>query len=282
MIGSLLAAIASSVGYGVSTIMQAVGARRARGLGAVLQPLVVAAFVLDGLAWLLSLAALDHLPLFVVQAVIAASLVVVVLLARVVLHATMRRLDVAAVVAVVAALVVVAAAGGEQPAVHPPDGFVGLTIAAAGVVAVATLAVYRSGPPVLLAVLGGLGYSIAAIGARAAHADGDLLDTVLQPLAIPIVVGGVAGALAYLRALERGSVGTAAAIVSVIEVVVPGVVGLTVLGDFVRDGWAVPAAAALAVALAGCVALATSPANAAAESGDAPGDDAVRTPARSG
>lgn len=278
MIGSLLAAVASSVGYGVSTIMQAVGARRARGLGAVLQPLVIAAFVLDGLAWLLSLAALDHLPLFVVQAVIAASLVVVVLLARVVLHARMRRIDVAAVVAVVAALVVVAAAGGEQPAVHPPDGFVAATVAAGAVVALGTLAAYRSGPPALLAVLGGLGYSVAAIGARAAHADGDLLDTVLQPLAIPIVVGGVAGALAYLRALERGPVGTAAAIVSVVEVVVPGVVGLTALGDVVRDGWVLPAAVALAGALAGCVVLATSPANAAAESGDTPDGD-VRTAA---
>ncbi|GCE76789.1 hypothetical protein [Cellulomonas biazotea] len=268
MIGSLLAAVLSSVGYGVSTIMQAVGARRAGGLGAVAQPLVIAAFVVDGLAWLLSLLALDHLPLFVVQAVIASSLVVVVLLARLVLGATMRRLDVLAVVAVVAALVVIALSGDEQPAVHPPAGFDAVMIAAAVVVAVGTLLAYSSGPPVLLAVLGGLGYSVAAIAARAAHADGDLLDTVLQPLAIPIVVGGVAGALAYLRALERGSVGTAAAMVSVLEVVVPGVVGLSVLGDFVRSGWVLPAALALLVALAGCVVLARSPANAAAEAGD--------------
>ena len=53
-----------------------------------------------------------------------------------------------------------------------------------------TAAAYRRGHPVLLAVLGGLGYSVAAVAARGAHASGDLLDTVLQPLALAIVLGG--------------------------------------------------------------------------------------------
>ncbi|MGW6229132.1 hypothetical protein ACWFQT_18680, partial [Cellulosimicrobium cellulans] len=88
MILSLLAAVAASVLYAVSTIMQAVATRRAHGLAAVAQPLVIGGLVVDGVAWLLSLLALDHLPLFVVQAVVAASLVVVVLLARLVLGAT--------------------------------------------------------------------------------------------------------------------------------------------------------------------------------------------------
>ena len=88
MILSLLAAVAASVLYAASTIMQAVATRRAHGLAAVAQPLVIGGLVVDGVAWLLSLLALDHLPLFVVQAVVAASLVVVVLLARLVLGAT--------------------------------------------------------------------------------------------------------------------------------------------------------------------------------------------------
>ena len=59
--------------------------------------------------------------------------------------------------------------------------------------------------------------------------------------------------------------GTVAATVSVLEVLVPGVVGLAVLGDVVRSGWAVPAVLATLVAVGGCVVLATSPSNAAAE-----------------
>jgi drug/metabolite transporter (DMT)-like permease len=262
---SLLAAVAASVLYAVSTIMQAVAMRRTSGLAAMTQPLVIGGLLVDGVAWLLSLLALDHLPLFVVQAIVAASLVAVVLLARLVLGATLRRTDVVAMGITVAGLVVLSLAAGEQPATHPPAGFSTWVNVAAVVIALGTAAAYRRGHPMLLAALGGLGYSVAAVAARGAHASGDLLDTVLQPLAVAIVLGGVAGALAYLRALERGSVGSVAAMVSVLEVLAPGIVGLTVLGDVVRDGWAVPAVVAALAAVGGCVLLAMSPANAAAE-----------------
>jgi drug/metabolite transporter (DMT)-like permease len=262
---AILTAVVSSAAYGVSTIKHAVATRRSAGLAVIRQPLVIAAFVVDGLAWVLSLVALDKLPLFVVQAIIAASLVVVVVLARFVLGTRMRRLDVVAVVTVVAALVLVSLAGGEQPTVPAPPGFVTTMIAASVVLTALMVLAYRSGPPIVLAVIGGLGYSGAAIAARAATGSEGFWATIFQPLAFAIALCAVAGALAYLRALERGSVGTAAAVVSVLEVVVPGVVGIWVLGDRVRDGWDPAAAIGIAFALAGCVALALSPANAAAE-----------------
>ena len=276
MILSLVAALAAAVGYGVSTIMQAVATRSTHGLAAVTTPLVVAALLVDGLAWLLSLVALDRLPLFLVQAVLAGSVVVVVLLARWFLGARLRRVDVVAVVAVVLALVVIGAAGGEQPPTAPPAGFVAVLVTGSVLLALATVLLYRSGSSRALSVAAGLGYSVAALGARTAHAADDLLGTVLQPVAVAVVLGGVVGAVAYLRALEQGRVGGTAATASVLEVVVPGGIGVAVLGDVVRDGWAVPAVLALAVALAACVVLATSPANSAAEGQNAarPGDGA--------
>lgn len=267
---ALLAATVAAVGYGVSTVMQAVATRRAQGLTALRQPLVVGALVIDGAAWLLSLVALDRLPLFVVQALLASSVVVVVLLARTVLGAPTRGRDVGAIVAVVGALVVLAAGSGEQPAVTPPSGFTTGMLVASGVLVAATVAAYGRGGALLLATLGGLGYSGAAIAARGAHASGGLLDTVLQPLAIAIVACGAVGVLAYLRALERGSAGSMAAVLSVTEVVVPGAVGVAVLGDTVRAGWAVPVVAALVLAIAACVVLATSPASVAAEAPESP------------
>ncbi|MBO3101843.1 hypothetical protein [Cellulomonas fengjieae] len=272
MILALCAAAVSSVAYGVSTIMQAVAARRAAGLAVVRQPLVVAALVIDGLAWLLSLVALHRLPLFVVQALIASSLVVVVVLARFVLGTRIRPVDAVAVAVVVGSLVVLALAGGDQPAVAAPAGFTRAMLVAAGVLVVALAAAYRRGHPLLLAAIAGLGYSGAAVAARAAHGAGGLLDVVLQPLALVIVVSGAVGAVAYLRALERGPVGSAAAAESVIEVVVPAIVGIAVLGDTVRHGWVPAAAVGTLLALAGCVVLAQSPANAAAEA-TAPADE---------
>jgi len=76
--------------------------------------------------------------------------------------------------------------------------------------------------------------------------------------------------LAYLRALERGPAGGVAALSSVVEVLVPGVVGVAVLGDTVRAGWAVPVALAVVAAVAGCVVLARSPASVAAEGAAGP------------
>lgn len=270
MILALAAAVGAAVGYGVSTVMQAVATRRASGLAAVRQPLVLGGFAIDGASWLLSLLALDHLPLFVVQAVLASSLVVVVLLAARVLGARLRRVDRGAMGVTIAALVVLAAGAGEQPAPPPPAGFTPVMLAAAGVLALATVAAYRSGPPVLLAVLGGLGYSGAAVAARGAHASGGLLDTIWQPLALVIVACGAVGALAYLRALERGPVGAVAAVVSVLEVLVPGAVGVLVLDDTVRAGWAVPVLLAVAAAVVACGVLALSPANEAASAEEAP------------
>lgn len=267
MILALSAALAGAVLYGVATIMQAVAARRTSGLAVVRQPLVLAAFALDGVAWLVTLLALARLPLFVVQAVTASSLVVVVLLAARVLHAPLRRSDVAATAAVVGALAVLAAGSGEQPAVAPPDGFTVGMLVATGVLVAAAVATYRLKQPVVLATIGGLGYAGAALAARAAHSSGGLLDTVLQPLAIAVVGCGVVGVLGYLRALERGAAGPVAAVVSVLEVLVPGAVGVLLLGDTVRAGWAVPVAVAVLVTLAGCVLLAYSPAHEAGESG---------------
>jgi drug/metabolite transporter (DMT)-like permease len=268
VIVALAAALGAAVGYGVSTVMQAVGTRRARGLAAVRQPLVLAGLAIDAAAWLLSLAALARLPLFVVQTALASSLVVVVLLAAPLLGARLRPVDVAAVGAVVVALAVLAAGAGDQPATAPPPGFTPGVLAAGGALALAAVGAYRAGPPALLACLGGLGYSGAAVAARGSHAAGGLLDTVLQPSAVAVVVCGAVGTVAYLRALERGTVGAVAAVEAVVEVVVPGVVGVAVLGDTVRAGWAAPVLAAVAVAVAGCVVLATSPANAATD--DAP------------
>ncbi len=255
----LLAAVVAAVGYGSGSVLQAAATRRGSGLRIVLQPLYLAGLALDLLGWLLSLVALRSLPLFAVQSLLAGSLVVTVLLARVMLGVRLRTADRVAVVAVVGALTVLALAAGEQPAAAPPGGFTSIVLGAAVVLAVGVAMAHRSGGAVLLATLGGLGYSGAALAARAAHGGTTGWQVLLQPLALAIAVFGAAGALAFVRALESGAVGPAMALISVVEVVVPGAVGLAVLGDGVRSGWGVPAVAAVVVALAGCVVLAGSP-----------------------
>lgn len=258
-VAPLAAAVLAAGGYAAGSVLQAVGVRRAGVRGLARSPLYLAGLGGDGLAWLLSLLALRRLPAFAVQSLLASSLALTVLLARVVLGARLRRRDTAAVAVLAGALAVVAAAGTEQPAAPAGRGVDLALLAGAGAVLLALVLLRRSGSATQ-AVLAGLGYSVAALGARAVTVPGAWWRVGLEPAAWAVVVAGVAGILGYAAALERGAVGPATALLWSVEVVVPAVAGHALLGDGVRAGWLPAAVVALAVVLACSVVLAGSPA----------------------
>jgi hypothetical protein len=274
---ALIAALLAALLYGSGSVLQAVAARRASGPGVLRHPWYVAGLACDLVGWLASLVALRALPLFTVQALLAGSLVVTVLLARVVLQARLRRVDGLAVGVVVASLVVLARAAGPDAAVRAlPGSFTAAVLGALGLVAVGYALAYRRGPGWVLAVLAGAAASGAAICARAVSVPGsttgagggstlaDLARAVaVEPLAWSVAGFGLLTTILYARALERAGVGASTAVLSVVEVVVPGVVGLAVLHDTVRPGWPIAAAVAATLALVACVTLATSPATTA-------------------
>ncbi len=265
MILGLLAAVASSAGYGLATLLQARGTRAARGRTGLAHPLVALGLALDGACFLLSLVAYARVPLFLVQAVLAAALVVTVLLAPRMLGVAARRADLAAAGVVVLALVVLAGAAGDAPPRTPPAGFTAALLVGTLVLGAGVAIALRRGPAWLLALLAALGYSGIAVAARGARGGEDLVTVVAQPLTAVILGCGLVAVLAYLGALRRGSAGLAAAVVAVVEVLVPGALGVAVLGDGVRGGWTVAAVLGVTAAVAGCLVLAGSPATAAAE-----------------
>ena len=274
---SLIAAVAGAVLYGTASVLQAAAVRRSRGLRALRQPLYLAGIGCDGAAWLASLVALHALPLFTVQAVLAGSLAVTVVLARLVLRVTLRPVDGFAVGVVVAALAVLALAAGPDDGsrgglVVVPSWFAPAMLTALAALAIATALTYRRGLGLWFAVLAGLASSGAAIAVRATHVEARgsalaVVDVARQPLAWAVVGFGVLTAVTFARALERAAVGTSTAVLSVVDVVVPGAVGLAVLRDVVRAGWAPGAVAATVAALAACVVLARSPATVATHAG---------------
>lgn len=251
---SLAAAVAAALAYGASSILQAAATARGTSVPDLLRsPGYLLGLGCDLVAWLLSLVALRHLPLFVVQSVLAGSLGVTAVLGSVLLHDRLRRRDGPAIALLVAALAVLAAAGGHQAATPAPPGVsAGLVAGAAALIVLAVVA-RRSGP-VGWALLAGLAFSGAALAARALH--GTLL---AQPLTYAVVGFGALGAYAYAQALDRGAVTAVTAILWAVEIVVPTVVGLAVLGDRVRTGWWPATAVALLAVLAATAVLATAP-----------------------
>ncbi|MEU4243660.1 hypothetical protein [Actinoplanes sp. NPDC026619] len=262
---SLAIAVLAAVAYAGGSILQAVAANRpGTVLALAVSPLYLAGLVVDAGAWALSLWALRGLPVYVVQAVLAGSLGLTVLLARVVLHTVIRPRDYLAILAMVGALGVVGVAGREQPASSPSAGAVlVLSVAGFAVAAVTGLAVLMAGRTdrrgLLLAGLAGLAFSATALAGRVVQPRTPLIGTLAEPLLWVVICAGVAGTVAYAAALQRGAVAAVTALLWGVEVIVPAVVAIPLLGDEIRHGWGPAAALAIATVVGAAAILAGSP-----------------------
>lgn len=263
-----LAAFGCALCYGAGSVLQSVGARRVAASDR-LDPVLLARVArqapyaaglgLDLVGWVLSLLALQRLPLFAVQAVLASSVGVTVVLAAAFLHLRPNQRQVAALVALGLGLVLLAAtAAPDRP--RPVGGGMTLSlwlamlaIGAAAVLAARTLRGERAGA--LLGGLSGLAFGGTAVCARALEAGGSLLSVLADPLAWALVGYGTLGIALFAAALQQGSVTVATACQYTAETVVPTVVGLALLGDHARGGLSPLAAAGFAVTVGAALAL---------------------------
>jgi hypothetical protein len=282
-------AAAGAVGYGIASVLQAVGARHAAGtLRTVGHPAYLAGLGLDLLAWLASLVALRSLPVYQVQTVLAGSLAVTVVVARLTLRTRLRRIDLTAVAATTGALAVLAASAGPQPT--PDTGTLvrwGLGLPAIPI-AVAGWQTARARTAATTAVLAGLAFGGAALCSRAVVLPADpvhhpvfvLASIAADPLGWALAGYAVTGALLYAHALEHGQAAPVTALLWISEIVVPAPVGVLLLGDTVRTGWYPAVAVAAAVAVGAAAVLAWSPAHRQAAAPPVVGDSPRRCQAK--
>lgn len=265
MILGFVCALGAALGYGVGSVLQAVAARRAplaKGLdpGLLLRLLrswrYVLGLGLDGLGFLLTLVAVQSLPLFVVQATVASFLAVTAVLGALFLQMPLSRRDwVGLGVTVLGlALVALSASGEGTASVTRADGWWVLAAAVAlGVLAVPLGRWTGTRGAAALGTVAGLAFGATSVAARMLPGSVALLHS---PPAYALVVAGAVALLAYSTALQRGSVTAATAPLVVGETVAPALVGLLVLGDRPRHGWEVVAAVGFALAVGGAVSLA--------------------------
>lgn len=257
----ILEAAAAMVLYSVAGLLQAAGAHRAtRRRPVAVQPRYLAGLGVDLVAWLCAVLALQRLPVFAVQAVIGGSIAVTALVSAHLVGARLPTSSRVAVGACLAGLVLVAAsADDERVAVHMPGVDLVLLIAVLllGVAALVLRTGTRAWP---LALVAGLGFGGSALAIRAAHvqtgAGVDLLPLLGQPSTYLVVGYGAVGIFCYTSALSRGDLGAVTAVYLVTQVLVPGMVGIVLLGDPVRPGWMWVLALGLAAAVVGTVVLA--------------------------
>lgn len=264
---SLAGAFVAALCYGAATVVQAIGVRRVAASTATTWwgkardgRLYAVGLALDAAGFLASAAALHDLPLFLVEAAVASSVGVTALLAVIVLHDRLSRREVVVLCVLGAGLVLLALGARSGPAGRVPD-HLGWWLLGAAALPVACLvaglaARRRTRSAVLLAVASGLGFGGVGVAARVLVVADPWWHSAADVVVWALLVHGVLAMAAFAVALDRGAVTTVAAVTFVVETVVPAGVGLAVLGDGVRSGWAVPTVVGFVATVAGSVLLA--------------------------
>ena len=259
---AVAAALVAMLSNSTASLLESSGSRRAgSGHGGVWrQPRYLTGLAFDGLGWILSVVALRFLPVYAVQSILAGTVAVTALAA---VGGDPRRLSRRARVAVPGvvlglALVALCAAPGRAERLPPAATPVLLVWTAA--LLIAFVPARRSHRPLLTGLVAGLAFGGATLSVRAVHVRSSVWasvrDVLGEPLAWTVVVLGVTGTVLLAGAMKSGAVGSVVAVVSVAEVVIPGLVGLLVLGDRVRPGWAPVLGVGWALTVAGVALLA--------------------------
>jgi len=274
MVGGLLGALGAAVCYGGASILQALAAREERtaeGLDPrLLLRLVkswryVLGLALDGFAFVLSIAALQTMPLFAVQAIVSSFLAITAVLGAVFLKMPLTRRDKVALGVVISGLVLVGLSAAEDKAVHVSSAQRwGILIAALALAALAVPLGRLKGArgAAALGAVAGLGFGAVAVAARVLPPIGfdtlfsDLGGLLRDPATYALAVAAVVALLSYSTALQRGTVTQATAPLVVGETIAPALVGVVMLGDVPRAGWEWVAVVGFGLAVGGALALA--------------------------
>ncbi|OXM73479.1 hypothetical protein CF166_09910 [Amycolatopsis sp. KNN50.9b] len=263
----LLCAVAAAAAYGVASVFQAVAARAVDEGGSGVDPRLLVRVLrqwryvlglgLDVAGFAAQLIALRVLPLFVVQAALAASLAVTAV-AALTLGARLSGREWTAIALVCAGLAVLGVSARSEGSEPVGTAFRAGLLAAVAVLAAAGWIAGRAPERIRTPALGlisGLCFGVVALAGRVLDVTG-VTAVLTDPAVYALAAGGVLAMLFYASALQRGSVTTGTALMVVGETVVPSLIGVFLLGDSTRAGFAPLAAAGFVVAVAAALALA--------------------------
>lgn len=280
MLIGIAAALLACFGYGVASVLQAHGARSsaAASLGedalvtsdgrptlrstanAVLTSAFIAGMALDVIGFAGSVVSARLIPLFLSQTIISANLVVTAVLGVAVLGLRLRGRDWTAIGTVMVSLCVLAFGAGQAgtasvPGLHWALMLVAMLIAALGVVLIRLLGARAA---VAAGLVSGVLYGVMAIAVRVVDGVDPLKLPVLlmDPAFWAIAIAGAGGFYLFTVALQLGSVNGAVAALVVGETVVPGIVGVALLGDTAQRGMGWLVTLGFCTAVGGAVAVA--------------------------
>lgn len=265
---ALACAFLTALSYGIGSVMQAVAARRAEmrpNLDPMLlvrlvgDPTYVSSLVLDLFGFVASVIALRTLPLFMVQSAVAGSVGVTAIIASVAFGVRLERYERGALIGLLAGFALLAVSARPGHATEPGADSHWLLVGGAALVMVlgawsARLDDRKAG--IGLALGAGLSFAGTGIAARELDVPHIAWHLVTDPVALALLAYAVLGVLLFATALQRTSVTAVAALVFLVETIVPSTIGLVFLGDRARPHLAAVAVAGFVVTIGASILLA--------------------------
>ncbi|MGO9875133.1 MAG: hypothetical protein ACLPVY_15165 [Acidimicrobiia bacterium] len=265
---ALVCAALTALSYGVGSVMQASAARRAE-MRPNLDPMLlvrlardttyVASLALDLVGFVASVVALRTLPLFMVQSAVAGSVGVTAVVASFAFGLRLQRYEHAALIGLLVGFVLLAVSARPGHATSPGNGANWLLASGVALVVVvgvlsARLDDRKAGAG--LALGAGLSFAGTGIAARQLEVPHVAWHLVTDPVVLALGAYAVLGVLLFATALQRTSVTSVAALVFLVETVIPSAIGLFFLGDRARPHLAAAAAAGFILTVGSSLALA--------------------------
>jgi len=248
---ALLAALGCAICNGVAAILEKVSADTQKRANAIQVGLLVRllrqwpyllGLALDSIAWVLTLVAVQDVPLFVVQPIIAFSVVVTALIERFVMHRRLGRLATAAILIILSGLCLLALtatperAATVEPVVRAAIIFAPVALAILGS---AFVKLKGASATILLAATSGVAFGGTAVAGRMLTFSHPYWHVVAEPLLWAIIAYGLVGILLFTVALQRNLATVVNAAMITCETIFPLIVGIAFLGDRPRNGlWA--------------------------------------------
>lgn len=183
--------------------------------------------------------AIQFLPLFLSEALIASSVGITAILAVTFLKVKLSSMEKLALPGLMIGLVLLALSAQPEQAQELALKWRWLELACVAVVGLLALGVTRLPERrvgIGLAIVSGVAFSGMGIAARSLEVPDPIWEVVKDPTAYAIVIYGALGLLFFASALQRATVTTVTALVFGIETVLPSLIGILFLGDRTRDG----------------------------------------------
>ena len=265
---ALLAAFGCSLTSGVAAVLQKVSADQEEHATSLRIGLLwrllddwpyLLGLALDGGSFLLTIVAVQNLPLFVAEPIIAVNVVITALIERLLFQRRLRVVAWVAIAGILVGLSLLALSGAPEKARTAAAAVRwAVIVLPLGVAAMGAIVAGRThhSATIALGVLDGVAFGGTAIAGRMLVVPHPFWQILFSPLLWSMVAYGLVGLLLFTIALQRSHASIVGAATTAAQSVVPIVIGIAFLGDSPRNGaWGL-AASGMVLALAGTLAIA--------------------------